>query len=76
MLGHLAVAALNVEAAQDGFTDQGCYDGNPQFQAVDDGGVGAELSEDLQRQASLEVPGSGAVPWWEYDCPRPFSMEV
>ena len=45
--GCLVVAALDVEGAQDGLTDQRCDNGEPRFQKVDEGGVGAELLQDL-----------------------------
>ena len=47
--GCLVVAALDVAGAQDGLTDQRCDNGDPRFQKVDEGGVGAELLQDLLR---------------------------
>ena len=47
MTGCFVVAALDVEVAQDGFADQRCDDGDPGFQEVDEGCVGAELLEDF-----------------------------
>ena len=65
MARRLIVAALDIEVAQNGFTYYWCDDGDPSFEEVDKGGVGAELLEDLLWKSTLEVPGSTHLSWWE-----------
>ena len=61
----LVVATLDVEVAQDGFTYYRCNDGDPSFEEVNKGSVGAELFKDFLGKSALEIPGSICLSWWE-----------
>ena len=73
MARRLIVAALDIEVAQNGFTYYWCDDGDPSFEEVDKGGVGAELlcgSLPWKYQALSVFPGG------KITAPHPFSTDV
>ena len=62
----LVVATLDVELAEQWFKGARCYQSHPRFQHVDGRRAGAELFEDVGREATLEVPGVVVIATREY----------
>ena len=55
------VTALDVEVTEERFEEEGCDDGNPGLEKIDEGSVGAELLQDVDWKLALKVPSHSRV---------------
>ena len=63
------VTALEVKVTEERLDDEGCDDGHPGFDKIDESSVGAELLQDVDWELALKVPGCSRLPIGKEDCP-------